>query len=202
MPVFLDIIEISDLLQEGLSVLEEDLDKLVEQLIQKGDLGFIDYGHFRVTLYGNDSTLDKIICKIYPVHAAKSAGWRNYKNFIISDSHLTCKLVTGSGGKEIWVTLTTNSSPNLKDKRNSELIFSSKEEAEEYIIEHNLLCDDESNALIKKFWDFLNTYAVSYDCEISLTCKSGFEESSNLILGSSSPWLNQDIETIIKRLTV
>lgn len=201
MPVNVDYIDMYDLLcEEDSRYLFEELDEIVEELTKKSILGSISlgYGSTHLTLWGKKSYLDEIRCIIYPVHAKKRSAYST--DYVVVISHLVCQLVTGSGGKEIWVEITDSTRPIARNKWNSEMRFDTLGDARDYIREKDMKHDIEGNRMIKKFWKLMKEYAEIRSTPISLTCDGGNAEDAAIILGDECPWNMQTEEEILHRL--
>jgi len=201
MPYYVEIVDISDYLYEDdLECLEREIDGIVKRLTKDECFGSIDLdlGSTHLTLNGNRSYLDELRCKIYPAHASKRG--RYLDEYVVKHSRIVCQLVTGIGGKELWVEISDDPYPIIKNKWNSEMRFSTLDEANAYIQRKGLLQKEEINALLRKFWNFLQEYATKRDCSVTLTCDGGMAEKAITILGNSCPWYSQSEENIIQRL--
>lgn len=137
--------------------LKDELDKISTELRSDGFLGSLSLGIDKISLFGSESDLDEIRCKIHPASVRKNFGNDKYE---VIKSHLNCDLITGKGGKEIWVSAVSDSRNLLKNQRGRTRFFDAEETAN---AEREIqLKDGERNEQIRKIFDMMRRYARDY----------------------------------------
>lgn len=169
--------------EEIYSELREEMDKFTRALTKEDYLGSLHLVNDKISLFGKGSALDEIRCTLHSASLKKDL-WRD--NYEVSIPYLKCDLVTGKGGKELWVSIISSTELRLKNERGSTLFFNTKTEADKMV--DRLNDDPKNNGMIRDMLMMMHRYADDYSDEnmyentvsVSLDIK---EAEGNKILG-------------------
>lgn len=165
--------------------LKDELDKISAELRSDGFLGSLSLGIDKISLFGSGSELDEIRCKVHPASVRKN--W-SYDKYEVIKSYLNCDLVTGKGGKEIWVSTVSNSRNILMDQGGKSILFETEETANAE--REKQLGNIENNQRIRTVFDMMRRYAREYSerrelaSQVSLTLNvDGKKDEARRVLG-------------------